>query len=117
MVSAGDLNDRVTVQVRSEVSDGHDGLEVAWPPLYRRIAAQVVDMDGRDLERARQVEPRATVEVTVRFWRNFRVDLDGGRARLVHHDVATERVLEIVAPPRDLEGAHAFVRVLCREAA
>ncbi len=114
---AGDLRDRVTVQLRTEQTDGHDGLLEAWLPVHSRIPAKVVPLMGRDLERARQVDPRISHEVALRYWRAYPQDLDGGRARLVYHDTPRDRVFEIVGPPVDLDERHDELRVTCREAA
>lgn len=119
MLSAGDLPDRVSIEVRTEASDGHDGLTETWAALHKRWAASVRDLIGRDLERARQVDPRISIEVDFRYWRAFRDDLDGGRVRLKVHstsDEANDRTLEIVAPPVEAERRWK-VTVSCREAA
>lgn len=105
-MQAGDLRQRVSVQNRTETADGHDGWTVAWAtnPGVRRIAARVAPLQGRDLERARQIDPRASHEVVLRWWAAYGTDLDGGRARLIWHDgVIGDRTLEIVEPPRDTE--------------
>lgn len=117
----GELRQRVTVQVRTETSDGHKGFTEAWanvPPVRR--AAGVKPLAGRDLERARQIDPRISHEVRLRFWREYRDHLDGGRTRLLYHptaDSSDDRTLEIVSPPVDVEERHEELTVLCREAA
>ncbi len=117
MLSAGELIHRVTVQSSTEASDGHDGMTVTWSDLRRRMAAKVVPLAGRDLDRARQIDPRATHEVTLRFWSDYGTELDGGRARLVFHDgVVGDRTFEIVEPPREIEQRVALVMVV-KEAA
>ena len=116
-----DLSQRVTVQVRTETSDGHDGFTSTWADvLPPRRSAQVKPLQGRDLERARQVDPRISHEITLRYWRNYRDDLDGGRTQLVYHPTSNsddDRTLEIVTPPIDVNEKHVAVQVLCREAA
>lgn len=119
MVRAGDLRDRVSIEVRTETSDGHDGFTETWAVRHRRWAAGVKELTGRDLERARQVEPRTSIEVTFRHWAAFREDLDGGRVRLKVHesgDADDDRTLEIVGPPVEVE-RRIKVTVPCREAA
>lgn len=113
---AGDLRDRVTIQRRTEASDGHDGVTETWSTVYRRVSAKVQPLSGRDLERARQIDPRISHDVTLRYWQSYRSDLDGGRARLVHHGVE-DVTLEIVGPPIDVDGRHEWLRMPCREAA
>ena len=117
MLRAGDLLQRVTVQASTETSDGHDGFTVAWADTSRRrIAAKVLPLSGRDLERARQIDPRASHEVTLRYWRDYSTDLDGGRARLVLHDGDVgDRTFEIVEAPRESERRVALA-MTCKEA-
>jgi len=118
MIGAGDLRHRVTVQSLTEVSDGHDGLSSSWGDTARtRLAARVRPLAGRDLERARQVDARASHEVTLRFWARYATDLAGGRSRLVFHDGAVgDRVLELIEPPREIEPRQ-FLACVTREAA
>lgn len=116
-IAAGALAQRMTVETRTQVSDGHDGFTESWEALKSRIAARVRPLVGRDLERARQIDPRVSHEVTLRYWADYRTDLNGGRARLVWHDGASDVQLEIVAPPVDVEAAHEQLTLLCRELA
>lgn len=113
---SGELRQRVTIQARTEVSDGHDGFTVTWAVALSRVPAKLTPLRARDLERARQVDPRISHEVTVRYWQNYPADLDGGRARLIYHDVA-DRVFEIIGPPIDIDERHEFLTLTCREAA
>ena len=115
-MQAGDLLERVTLQTRTEVSDGHDGFTVTWSAVRSRIAAGVVTLEGRDLERARQIDPRISHEVTLRFWTAYGTDLDGGRARMIWHDdgVIGDRTFESVGPPRETDRRRALT-LLCKE--
>lgn len=105
MLAAGSLRHRVTVQTLSETSDGHDGVVQAWATARSRVAAHVEPLQGRDLERAHQVDARASHRVTLRFWRDYGTDLASGRSRLVYHDdgAAGDRVFEIVEVPREVQ--------------
>lgn len=118
-MTASDLRQRVTLEARTEVSDGHDGYTETWAAVRRRIAAKVQPLQGRDLERARQVDPRISHEVTLRYWRAYQSDLDGGRTRVVYHPTsvaADDRTLEIVSAPVDIQERHAAIVLQCREA-
>lgn len=116
-MNGSDLRQRVTVQTSTEVTDGHRGLTVTWTDLRRRVAAKVVPLAGRDLERARQIDARASHEVTLRWWQAYGTDLDAGRARLTWHDGAVgDRVLEIVEVPRETEH-RARLDMIVKEAA
>lgn len=120
MIAAGALLHRVSIQERTEASDGHDGLTETWATTRNRISARVHSLLGRDLERARQIDPRVSHEVSLRYWQAYRTVLDGGRARLLYHPTSTsddDRTLEIVSPPVDVDERHVELRMLCREAA
>ena len=111
-----DLIHRVTLQNRTETDDGHGGFDETWSTVQARIAGRIVPLSGRDLERARQIDPRAEYAVHLRYWRQHNDDLDGGRARVIWHDDGAigDRTLEIVAPP--IEAEHRVALVLtCRE--
>src|SRR3990167_5409544 len=103
-MQAGELIHRVSLQNRTETPDGHDGFTESWSTVQARIAARVVQLSGRDLERARQIDPRASFELRLRFWRTYNDDLDGGRARVIWHDdgAVGDRTLELVEPPREV---------------
>lgn len=117
MLATGDLRQRVTVQRRIDTSDGHDGFTETWTTVNpARRSAQVLPLEGRDLERARQVDPRISHQVTLRYWRAYQTDLAGGRTRVIYHDV-TDRTFEIVSPPLDVEENHVWVQMQARELA
>lgn len=116
-MQAGDLRQFVTIQTRTKTSDGHDGYTESWGDVRVRIPAQIVPLQGRDLINARQIDPRASHAVTLRYWKRYGDELTGGRARLLWHDGDIgDRALEIVEPPRELETRTSLVMV-CREAA
>lgn len=116
MLTAGALPHRVSIQLLSEQSDGKDGYVDDLTTVHRRIPARVRPLLGRDLERAHQVDPRITHEVTLRYWRNYANDLMGGRSTIVYHD-STDRVFDIIGPPIDVEEQHIELRQTCKEAA
>lgn len=114
---SGDLRHRVSIQNRTEVSDGHDGLVETWATVRSRLAALVVQLWGKDLQSARQIDPRISHSVTLRFYRDYAADFDGGRARVVFHDGDQgDRTLDIVTPPVETESRVALM-IQCREAA
>lgn len=117
-MQAGELRHRVTIQSLTETSDGHDGLVPSWSNTSRvRLAAKVEPLNGRDLERARQIDPRASHGVTLRYWSAYATDLKAGRARLVFHDGDRgDRTFEIVEVPREVEPRVSLV-MTCKEAA
>lgn len=117
-MTAGDLKHRITLQALTETSDGHDGYTQTWANIApARRAAMVRPLRGRDLERAQQIDPRATHDVILRFWRTYSTDLDGGRARLVFHDGDVgDRTFEIVGPPVETKSRSALT-LIAKEAA
>jgi len=116
-MQAGELRQRVSVQNRTETSDGHDGVTESWSTVRSRLPAKVMQLVGRDLERARQIDPRISLEVRVRYYRDFPADFDGGRAQLLWHDGNIgDRTLEIVTPPIEVEERETLM-MQCREAA
>ncbi len=116
MLTAGEMPQRITIEMLSQVSDGHDGFVDHWAAVHTRIPAKIRPLIGRDLERARQVDPRITHDVTLRFWRNYRDDLAGGRSRFIYHDTV-DREVEIIGPPVDKDEAHDELIQTCKEAA
>jgi len=117
-VPQGDYRHRLTVETRTETSDGYDGFTEDWTAVESatRIAGRVRALAGQDLERARQVDPRAGYEVTVPFWRAYADALAGGRGRVIWHDTGAggDRTLEVVEPPREVVHRQRLAMV-CRE--
>ena len=113
-MQAGDLKDRVTIEVRGKKSDGSDGYVEAWSPVRRRISADVANLSGRELERGRQIDARATHQVSVRYWSMYRSELTA-HVRIVFHDGVHNRLLEPVEPIREVEDREKL-QVICREA-
>lgn len=112
---AGEYRQRVTVQTQTRVSDGHDGYVVTWGNSRARIAAKVATLDGRDLDRARQIDPRAGYEVSLRYWQDYRTEMPAKGMRFLYHDGDTDRTLEPVEPVREPEYRQRLA-VICREA-
>jgi len=113
---AARLQQRVTFQTYTETSDGHGGFTETARTVRRRVAAEVVALIGRDLERGRQIDPRASHLVTVRYWHAYPDDLVGGRVIAVWHDGGRDRELEAIEPPREV--VHRVeLAMTCKEAA
>lgn len=110
---AGRLRDRITVTGKTEVKTSHFGFDETPVTVASRIPADVEELSGRELERARQIDPRTTHTVRVRF----RDDLAAGQTVTYHDGRRGDRDFEIVAPPRDPASMHRELVLLCREAA
>ncbi len=110
-----ELKQRVSIQTRSEASDGHDGIVETWATIRVRVPARVRQLAGRHLERASQIDARAAWEVLLRYSATMPETLDGGRVRFIFHDGrAGDRTLEIVEPPRE-EPYRQALTMVCRE--
>lgn len=117
-MSLMDRRQRVSIEVSTETSDGHDGFTTTWAVRHRRWSAQVRPLTGRDLEHAKQIDPRISHEVVLGYWRAYEADLDGGRVRLIYHPTnasADDRTFEVVTPPLDRDERHEDILLLCRE--
>jgi|ERR1051326_5546831 head-tail adaptor len=114
---AGSLRHRVSIQTRTEASDGHDGLTETWSTVRSRMPALVTPLSGRELERAREIDPRISHDVMIRFYMSYPDELVGGRARFIFHDGQIgDRTLEIVTPPIEKE-PRVMLTMQTREAA
>lgn len=117
MRGAGEYRHRVSIKARVETKSGTNAaMTETWPTTTRsRKSALVRPLSGRELERAQATDGRITHEVRFPFWRDYRTDMKGGRARLVYHDGPTDRTFEAVTPPVDVEERRTEVMVQCRE--
>lgn len=118
MLAAGDLQLRLTLRRQLEIGDGHDGFDDQALVVFSRIAGSARPLQGIALERARQVDPRISHEVTVRYWSTYRADLAGGRVQwLLHQDDSSlnDRTLEVIGAPIDVEERHVMLQMSCRE--
>lgn len=111
---AGELRHRLTVQEQSDRSDGHDGYDETWTTARARIPGLVVPLAGRELERARQIDPRAAHEVRVRYWRGHHQTRIPG-LQFVWHDGTENRTLTPIEPFREIEPRQ-MLAVTCKEA-
>lgn len=108
---AGELRDRVTIRKKVETSDGHHGWDEDEVIIARRVPARVMELTGRALERAQQIDPRATHGVRIRF----RTDVVSGQEAVFHDGRRGDRVFEIVGPPLDPD-RHRMLELTCKEA-
>jgi SPP1 family predicted phage head-tail adaptor len=117
-VRAGELRHRLTVQQRTQVSDGHDGFTESWASVAGRVRmpGRVKPLQGRELERAQQVDKRISHTVELRYWRAYRADLKVGATRLVYHD-RSDRTFEVIGPPVDVGELHEKLLMTCTELA
>lgn len=112
-IRAGDLRQRITIKGVVETDDGHHGFIKTPTTVVSRIPARVRTLTGRELERAQQIDPRATRDVLIRK----RAGVQAGQTVVFHDPDTGDRELEIVAPPQDPEQSREMWVLLCREAA
>lgn len=111
---AGAYRHRLSMQAQSDQSDGHDGYTEAWTTLRSRVPAKVEPLTGHELDRARQIDPRAAHEVTVRYWAGYHATRIPG-LQFIWHDGAFPRTLTPIEPFREIEPRQTLA-VTCREA-
>ena len=83
--------------------------QTAYAPVAL-LWARIEDLSASELMRAQQIQPDATTIVRIRF----RSDVTF-QHRI--YDVARNRTLEIVGPPKDTEGRSRELEMFCREVA
>lgn len=103
---------RVSIVDTVETDDGHGGWIETEVVILDHVLASVMQLGGRDLQYAQQVEPRATYRVCVRFDKR----VTSAQSLRYHDTVAGDREFEIVAPPTDIGERHWELQLLCREA-
>lgn len=108
---AGQLRHRVTITATAETPDAHFGFDESAVILANRAPAKVLTLDGRELQRAQQIDARATHAVRLRY----RPGVAAGQTVTYHDGRRGDRAFEIVAPPRDVEEMHRELYLLCRE--
>lgn len=64
-MQAGKLRHRITIQRRIVAYDAMGHESRTWQPLESRFS-EVKDLSGRELERARQLVPEVTTQITLR---------------------------------------------------
>lgn len=108
---AGRLRHRVRAERETSTLDGFGAPVVAWLSLGTRWAS-VEDLDGRELIEARQVESRATVRVTMRYFDGMTAS---DRLLKIGPSNTIERTLN-VTHVGDPVGRARMTSILCTEA-
>jgi SPP1 family predicted phage head-tail adaptor len=109
---AGSLRHRVTIQARTDVPDGHGGTIAGVTTICARVAAFVEPLGGKELERAVQIDPRSSTQITMRFRRDVQA-----RQIAIYHDGPVDRPFEIVGSPRTVEERRREMVLTVKEAA
>lgn len=67
MATAGQLRERVTVQRRSEVSDGAGNYLSDWANLYTSLPARIIPLRGGETVIASKLQGTGIVNIVVRY--------------------------------------------------
>jgi SPP1 family predicted phage head-tail adaptor len=106
---AGQIRHRVAIQSPTRGPKNATGEEpVTWGTVTT-VWASIEPLSGRELDRARQVQPDTTHRVRFRHQPGVAIGADW---RLVHEG----RVFHLAEPPRDLRELDWLLEVLCVEA-
>ena len=98
IVSAGILDQRITIQELTVVRGSLGGHDETWTPLAT-VWAQTLDMTGREIFQAKAMGSAATMLITIRYRNDVKADQrilfsDGSLARIewVRHVTRKERL-------------------------
>lgn len=106
-LSAGDLNQRITLQQSSTSPDGAGQPIPTWEDLVTGVPAQVMAVAGGETLRGRQVAADVSTLITIRF-------RSGITSRMrVQHEGRTLGILRTVDP----DGHRWMLELHCREEA
>lgn len=108
----GSLRHRITVEAHVETDDGHGGFVENVSVVCARVNACIEPLNGRELDRAMQIDPRSTHTVTMRF----RSDVLA-RHIVIYHDGRTDRRFEVISSPTDDGERKRQMTMVCKELA
>lgn len=107
----GSLRHRVSVLSRADVDDGHGGTTQSLMTVCDRVSALIEPLRGVALDRARQIDPRTTHSVLMRWRRDVQA-----RMTLVYHDGGLDRMFEIIGSPTTDSEKRVLMTLMCKEA-
>lgn len=107
-MDAGELRHRVTFQERDSGRDAAGQAKNTYHTFLGPVYARVQPLEGRELVSAQAINGETTHRVTVRFRSDKPVTLE---MRVAYGS----RYLYITAPPRDLNEAHEWWEIDCKE--
>ena len=98
IVSAGILDQRITIQIKTVVRGSLGGHDETWATLAT-VWAQTLDMTGREIFQAKAMGSSSTMLITIRYRNDVKADQrilfsDGSLARIewVRHVTRKERL-------------------------
>ncbi len=108
--TAGHLRHRCTIQTWTE-TEGDLGQAVKTPQTFKyRVPFRVVELMGRELFNAQQMQPDSTIAAIARW-----IPGVTSKMQLVWHDGDDSRTLAIAAPPINPDGKKRWMVLLCKE--
>lgn len=110
-MNPGKLRHRITIQ-RPRVTQGPLGQasSTTWDTVADRIGANVLELSGRDLLNAQQMQSDITIKIETRW-------LDGinTRMRVLWHDKEGDRTLAIEVPPLNPDCRKRYMTLMCKQ--
>lgn len=106
---AGSLRHRGTIQSPTVTADTLGGDTIAWTNFANRVPMEVVQSASRELWNAQQTQPDITCLVNLRWMPGVTTGM-----RVLWHDGATDRVLNIDGPPLE-DGRRESLTLTCIE--
>ena len=105
-MNPGKLRHRITIEQKSGTTKDAEGIaKPTWIP-FATVSAAIIPLNGRERTQAAAISAEASIRVEIRYKKGVTADMRvnyGGR------------ILEIVAPPQDLEEKHIEMHLLCKE--
>lgn len=109
MTTAGDLNQRIRIDMRVKSTDTRGAVIYTWAPWTGttdgKVWAEANPLRGRDFFQAAQVQS----EITTRFRIRYRLGIDE-TMRVVWKG----KFYEIKAPPIEVDGGHEWIDLMCK---
>lgn len=109
---AGLYRHRITVTTESDTKTSTGGFTPTPVTLATRTAGAVSPLSGMELIRAQQINPRARIQVTLRYRPSLRIPPG---AIVIYHASAGDQRLEVLYV-QDVQEYHHEYQLLCAEA-
>ncbi|MEH7503285.1 phage head closure protein [Neobacillus drentensis] len=104
-MNPGLLNKKITILEQPTTQNSYGEIDNNWTEKAK-VWANVRTLTGRALYQAIQVHAEVTVKVIVRYRANINANM-----RLQYGS----RILEIIAPPVDMDEKHRYLELSCKE--
>lgn len=105
-MNPGKLRHRIVIERKVGTTKDPDGIvKETWAPFTSPWAA-VIPLSGREKTYAAAISAEASIRIEIRYMQGITADMRvnyGGR------------ILELVAPPLDIEEKHIEIHLLCKE--